>query len=245
MRPALPCILGVLVPLLIGSSVAQAAPRDGDAYHIVLAKRALAAGESVELRLVPPPPEGVRVNYGMTIGSSGYGFADRIYRAPYVIPPGAPPVQVHAGFSATGFRVSATAEIELLPGSVPGATDCLGPGQSFSAGFGDIEPSYLYLDDLPTLSHSVQPDYPRSTFVRGVEDTIPVKVLVCRSGRVLDAVALVSYPNPITANPEPIERDPKLVEAALAAARQYIFRPGMIGGQPVAVWVVTAVAFRR
>ena len=222
-----------------------AAPAESDAYHIVLAKRALGAGESLEFRLVPPPPAGVRVNYGPSVGATGVGVPHGVYRAPYVIPPGTPPAQVSAGFSNAGVRAGATAEIELLPGSVPGAEDCLGPGQSFSTVTAEIVPGYIYLDQLPTLIQRVEPEYPRGAFARGIEDTIPIRMLVCRSGRVLDAIALPSYRGLPGTNPDPVEHDPKLVDAAIAAARQYVFSPGMVGGHAVAVWVATPVAFRR
>jgi outer membrane biosynthesis protein TonB len=91
----------------------------------------------------------------------------------------------------------------------------------------------------------VEPEYPRSAFARGIEDTIPIRVLVCRSGRVLDAWALPSFRGFPTPDAEPIEYDPKLVEAALAAVRQYVFSPGIVGGNAVAVHVETQVAFRR
>jgi hypothetical protein len=167
-----------------------------------------------------------------------------IYRAPYIIPVGTPPARVSACFSGPAFRAGATTEIELLPGSVPGAADCLGPGQSFSTVLGTIEPGYTYADTLPDLIHRVDPEYPRSTFARGIEDTLPVLVLVCRNGLVLDAYVPPSYLVG-TRDEQPIERDPKLVEAALAAARQYIFKPAMAAGQPIAVWIHVPVAFRR
>jgi predicted NodU family carbamoyl transferase len=34
-------------------------------------------------------------------------------------------------------------------------------------------------------------------------------------------------------------------EAALAAVCQYLFKPAMVAGQPIAVWVAVVVAFRR
>ena len=70
-----------------------------------------------------------------------------------------------------------------------------------------------------------------------------VLVLVCRTGRVVDAYVPPSYL--ARGDEQPIERDPKLVEAALAAVRQYIFKPAMAGGQPFAAWVTVPVAFRR
>ena len=102
----------------------------------------------------------------------------------------------------------------------------------------------MQLDELPQLIARVEPEYPRSALARGVEDTISITALVCRSGRVLDAYALPSYLG-TGANAQPIEHDPKLVEAAVAAVRQYVFIPGKVGGQAVALWVSTAVAFRR
>lgn len=223
-------------------AVLSAAPRESDAYHIVFAQRPVSAGERVELRLAPPVPEGVRLHWGIASGTMGYGIEQGIYRAPYVIPPGTPPVTVTAALSGPGIRTAVTAQIELLPSSIPGAADCLGPGQSFSPVLGTIEPGYTYSDELPELISRVEPDYPRSAFVRGIEDTIPISVLVCRSGRVLDAYALTSFLD--LRDMVPVEHDPKLVEAALAAARQYVFKPALVQGQPIATWVHVPVSFR-
>lgn len=242
---ALPAVLLAGLVSFAGVPPAGAAPAESGRYHIVLPRRALGAGESVELRLSPPPPDGVRVNYGVRLGTTGLGFGDAVYRAPYVIPPGTPPARVSASFSGAGVRATVTTEIELLPGSVPGSEDCLGPGQSFSTVVAGIEPEYASLDELPQLVQSVEAEYPRSPFVRGVEDTIHFKALLCRSGRVLDAYALPSYRDIVPGGMQPIEHDPKLVEAALVAVRQYVFRPGRKDGQAVALWIHTAVAFRR
>src|SRR5688572_10779287 len=93
------------------------------------------------------------------------------------------------------------------------------------------------------LSQWVEPEYPRSAFVREIEDRIPVHALVCRSGRVLDAYALPAYRD--IGGTELIERDPKLVAAAVAAVRQYLFHPAKASGQPIATWVESMVIFRR
>lgn len=244
MRPVAFFILSLSCsPFLDAPGTAAAAPATSGAYHVVLSKRAVAAGETVEFRLAPPPPEGVRLVFSIASAPGGTVAWGGLYRAPYVIPPGTPPAQVSAGFTGGGTRFAATAEIELLPGSVPGAEDCLGPGQSYSTVAAGIEPGYTYLDELPELIHRVEPEYPRSAFVRGIEDTIPMKALVCRSGRVLDAFAVPSFVN--IGDPQPIERDPKLVEAAIAAVRQYVFKPGTAAGQAYAVWVGVSVAFRH
>lgn len=235
------------LPVLTGMTHAPnvlAAPRETGAYHIVPPRRTIRAGERIELKLVPPAPEGLRVNWGVMSGTMGVGLnPPGIYRAPYIIPPGTPPARVSAGFSGSGFRASATTDIELVPSSLPGAADCLGPGRSFSTVQGDIEPGYTMADELPEVIHCVEPDYPRSAFARGIEDTLPVRALVCRSGRVLDAFVPASYLDP--RDTRPVERDPSLVEAALTAVRQYLFKPAMVAGQPFAVWVAVVVAFRR
>src|SRR5438552_18689207 len=47
---------------------ASSAPPSSNEYHIVLPRRAIAAGERVALHLVPPAPAGVRVPGGYTPG---------------------------------------------------------------------------------------------------------------------------------------------------------------------------------
>lgn len=244
MRPAtiLP-IVSLLLSSVLRLPAATAAPPTSEAYHIVLPQHPVGAGERVQLRLAPPAPQGLRVNWWVASGAMGIGFTDGMYRAPYVIPPRTPPVKVAVSFSGAGYRAGAATEIELLPGAMPGAEDCLGQGQSFSTVQGDLEPGYIQLDVLPNLVQSVEPVYPRSEFVRGIEDTIAVLALVCRSGRVLDAFALTRFRG--TRDLQPIEDDPKLVEAALAAVRQYVFTPGLVSGHGVALWVHNAVVFRR
>lgn len=238
-RLALPLLLlAVSLP-----SAATGAPRANETYRIVLPRRALAAGERIELRLAPPAPDGTGVRYWLSSGLSSLGLDPPVYRAPLVIPVGTPPIKLTASISGPDGRASVSTEIELLPSSIAGVEDCLGPGQSFSTITPDIVPGYTSLDVLPGLLHKVEPEYPRSEFVRRVEDTIPVRSLVCRSGRVIDAYVPQRFRGP--AGTEPIESDPGLVEAALTAARQYVYSPGMVAGHAIAVWVDTFIAFRR
>lgn len=115
--------------------------------------------------------------------------------------------------------------------------------QSFSTVLGDIVPDYAQVDVLPHLIQAVPPEDPRSAVARGIEDTIAVRALVCRTGRVLDTYAPPSYIR--AGDGQPIPHDPKLVEAALAAVRQYEFSPARASGQPIAVWIAVPVVFRR
>ena len=234
----LPVLLGWLVvpPGVDGSSAPP------DAYHIVLSRSAVGPGEHVEMRLVPPLPPGVRVRWPVATGKS-QRVCSANYRAPYVIPVGATPVRVAVSISGPDWRTIVSTEISLLPGSVPGAEDCLGPDQSFSPTEGTIVQDPVPADGLPQVIHAVAPEYPRSSLARGVEDRIPVRALLCRTGRVLDAYVPYSYVEP--GDQQPIEHDPKLVEAALAAVRQYVFSPATQAGQPIAVWIGTVVVFDR
>ena len=235
----------VALSLLLIAGPAAAA-REGpshEAYHIVGPRNPVGPGEHVELKLVPTPPATVRATWHLVSNPSEHAFYGATYRAPYVVAPGAPQVEIGAGLSGPGWRTAATILISLTPGAVPGADDCLGPGQSFSPTAGDIVPSHAPVDEFPALIQRVDPDYPPSAFARGIEDTITVIVLVCRSGRVLDAYVPPGF---LSLHPEvPVERDPKLVQAAIAAARQFVFRPARVAGEPVATWVGVSVPFRK
>ncbi len=222
---------------------AATAPASSDAYHIVVAHRAVSAGEHVVLKVEPPPPPGVRLGWTLAMSAPEIGPAAAIYRAPFVIPPGTPPVEVSVSISGPSLQTGATAAIELAPDSLPGAADCLGPDQTFSRVTGEIIPSYRFVDTLPEAIHTVVPEYPRGELARGGDATIPVMALVCRDGQVLDVYSPPSFASP--GDDLPIPRDPKLVEAALAAVRAWRFKPAMAGGQAVAVWVDVPVRFRR
>ena len=234
---------GLLLLALTAASPTLSAPPESANYHLVLSRRVVGAGEHVEVKLVPPAPRDARVRLAVTYGNVSAGLPETgVYVAPYLIPVGAPRVQISASVTGPDFRTAVSTLVELGPGSVPGAEDCLGPGQEFSLVMGDFEPKYSFLDELPELVHRVAPDYPRSAMARGIEDTLLVLALVCRNGRVLDAHTTLSS---LVPGGDPIEPDPKLVEAALAAVRQYVFKPGLVSGQPVACWVATPVAFSR
>jgi hypothetical protein len=92
----------------------------------------------------------------------------------------------------------------------------------------------MLVDELPAVIHSITPEFPKGVRLTG--RAVIIKVLVCRNGRVLDAQALATvYRDPI--DPPPAEHDPRAVDAAVAAARQFVFSPARVSGQPIAVWV--------
>jgi len=240
----------IVVVVLVAAAVSAAgengmarAEPSPEAYHIVAPKQALGPGEHLELKLVPTPPSTVRVSWHLVSNPSEHAFYGSTYRAPFVIAPGAAPVSVGAALSGPGWRTGTSILIDLTSGVVPGAEDCLGPGQLFSPTHGDIVTPPGLPDELPELLQRVEPEYPRSPFVRGIEDVITVHALVCRTGRVLDAYAPQSFRS---LHPEvPIEHDRKFVEAALAAVRLYVFKPALVAGQPIATWVAVPVRFSQ
>jgi TonB family protein len=122
--------------------------------------------------------------------------------------------------------------IELSTGAVPGAEDCLGPGQSWDEN--GRTPTYVQVDELPEAITRVQPEYSKSMQARGLSGGLIVNALVCRSGRVLDASAQWGRDR------TPI---PELEAAAVAAAKQWVFKPGAVGGQPVATFVAIPFVF--
>jgi len=209
-------------------------------YHIVVPSRPIQPGETVLLRLEPEPPPDVWVFWRIIpIEGLQRNWVARRYRAPYVVSPGHPPVAISVGLSKGDWKQTVTTELDLASGSVPGSEDCLGSGQTFSETSGDLDirSAYCSLEDDPRLIHAVEPDYPQSSLVRGSEATITVHILVCKTGRVLDAYAPSVYRGlPL----DVVERDPKLVEAAVNAAKRYEFAPGAC-----AAWVSVGVRFHR
>jgi TonB family protein len=91
--------------------------------------------------------------------------------------------------------------------------------------FGD----YVYIDELPEAMTKVPPEYPEAARAAKIEGTVLVQVLVGQDGRVKDTKITKSVPG--------------LDEAAAACARQWVFKPALAGGKPVAVWVAVPIRF--
>lgn len=211
-------------------------------YRLQLSRRIALAGEHVELKLSPPAPRGIRVKWFVGSGERGLELDQPVYRAPYLILPATPPVTVSAAFSDGGRNTLVTAVIELQPSDLEATEDCLGPGQQFSSVVGDIEPNYSEFQEPPKILERVEPQLAQGVPARGVRDTIPVRALVCRSGRVLDALVPPIYRDP--GDPRPVERDERLVEAAVSAVRHFVFKPAVVAGQPIAFWVNVPIVIR-
>jgi len=89
---------------------------------------------------------------------------------------------------------------------------------------------YVYSDELPVLVTDVAPVYPTIAKEAVVEGEVLLRVLVGKDGQVLHVH---------------VERSiPMLDDAAVAAAKQWVFKPALAGNRPVAVWIVRRVRFR-
>ncbi len=89
---------------------------------------------------------------------------------------------------------------------------------------------YIYVEELPSPVVPVTPIYPDLAREAGVEGKVVVVVLVGKDGRVRDAVL------------DPAFQVPMLNDAALEAARKWVFRPALVNSQPVMVW--TSIPFK-
>jgi protein TonB len=88
------------------------------------------------------------------------------------------------------------------------------------------------VDQLPEPIRRVEPPYPDLAREAQVEGMVVVNVLVGRDGRVQEAQL------------HPTIHVPMLDQAALEAARQWMFEPALMNGRPVAVWVALPFRFR-
>ena len=78
---------------------------------------------------------------------------------------------------------------------------------------------------------SVSPAYPPLAVKAGIEGKVWVKVLVGKDGQVQEASVDRSTADILN-------------EAALAAARQFLFTPGVMNNGPVCVWVMIPFTFK-
>jgi TonB family protein len=78
---------------------------------------------------------------------------------------------------------------------------------------------FIAVEVKPVLSQDVQPVYPQNAINAGVEGTVVVSIVVEKDGSVSDTQIFSSIP--------------QLDNAALQAARNKTFSPGIVGGVPV------------
>jgi protein TonB len=88
---------------------------------------------------------------------------------------------------------------------------------------------YVYVEELPEAITKVPPSYPDLAREANVDGTVMVQALVGKDGKVKDTKVVKSIP--------------MLNDAALAAVKQWVFKPALSNNKPVAVWVAVPVKF--
>jgi TonB family protein len=86
-------------------------------------------------------------------------------------------------------------------------------------------PACAYSEELPASLIRVEPEYPSLAREASVDGRVVAQVLVGVDGLVQDVQM------------DPRHSIPMLDDAAIAAARQWVFTPARVCGRPVAVWV--------
>jgi protein TonB len=99
------------------------------------------------------------------------------------------------------------------------------PDEDALPGFGE----YVYVEELPEAITKVPPVYPDIAREANVDGTVMVQALVGRDGKVRDTKVVKSIP--------------MLDAAAIAAVKQWVFKPALSNNKPVAVWVAVPVRF--
>jgi TonB family protein len=87
-------------------------------------------------------------------------------------------------------------------------------------------------DEAPELLSYVSPVYPELAMNAGIEGTAMLRVLVDEDGKVLSVDVIQS------------DVTPAMEEAAMVAARQFVFRPATQGTMPVKAYMAVPVTFR-
>lgn len=88
---------------------------------------------------------------------------------------------------------------------------------------------FVYVDELPALVTDTSPSYPAIAREAEVEGEVLLRVLVGKDGRVMDVHVDRSVP--------------MLDQAAIEAARTWVFKPALSNNRPVAVWIARRVRF--
>lgn len=91
--------------------------------------------------------------------------------------------------------------------------------------------TFTSIEVMPEALREVKPIYPEMAKDLGISGLVLVHMLVGRDGRVLNAVV------------DEKKNDAMFNDAALAAARQWVFRPGANNGHTVAAWVTIPFKF--
>ncbi|MCK4572820.1 MAG: TonB family protein, partial [candidate division Zixibacteria bacterium] len=130
--------------------------------------------------------------------------------------------------------LKAAGECRYSPGQVDGKPVAVWIQFKTEFSLDDCEPDELLeLSQMPEFLYQPPPVYPEKAKKDGIEGTVQMKVLVSKTGEPAKVKVVESSCG-----------DCGFQEAAIAAARQYKFKPGLMDDKPVASWITFEVSFR-
>lgn len=91
---------------------------------------------------------------------------------------------------------------------------------------------FVAVEQEPVVVKKVQPDYPEMARQTGLEGMVVVRILVYKDGTVKDVIVV-----------RPSGTSVGFEEAAIAACKQWVFKPAIQNQKPVSVWVNYPVKF--
>ncbi len=92
-------------------------------------------------------------------------------------------------------------------------------------------PPFVPVEKFPEIVRVVRPEYPKLALLSGLQGKVLAKLWVDRNGRVRQVVIVKS--------------DYEIFnDAAIEAARQYVFTPAYMNNGPVSVWVTVPFVFK-
>jgi len=194
-------------------------------------KRRAAAQATKPIKLVPyrelgaPPSLQQRASEPPKFAIAPPKFKAPPAGIPVPVPKEEAPVTTIASQSQLPFA-SATGDTGLGDTAIAGSPDGVIGGEGIQI-MDDVLPSpddFVPYEEQPVLVELKPPDYPSLAREAGIEGTVIVRALVGKDGKVKDVILGKSL-------------NPVLDEAALAAARQAVFKPAIQNKIPVAVWV--------
>jgi protein TonB len=130
-------------------------------------------------------------------------------------------------------RVELGILLHELSAARPRGQSSLGTGRSEQAPHEPPSPVSITPREVmgtPVKIVDVPPDYPDAARLAGIQGSVQIECRISVTGQVIEARALSG--------------DPLLTEAALAAVRQWRYKPTLSHGVPVAVVMTVTVHFR-
>jgi TonB family protein len=146
---------------------------------------------------------------------------------------GAIPVAVPEEKADPGMNIPTQEELarSVDPGLTGGEDGNGSTGIVIPEGINDTPVPFEAVEQIPVLVTRVTPVYPPMAVMAGIEGRVVIKMLVGKDGHVHEAA--VEYSQAECLN-----------DAALEAARGYLFTPAYMNNGPVSVWITVPFSFK-